>query len=188
MPYKKWEQQSVPAPIVSFEIESTFRRKKRNAQAPASRSALAQLVQQREELGERDRRTLRTMNLCLPCSPQRGDREGHGNPVIAPRVDLRPMQRLPPGTNSPSSNSVSSAPIAFKFLATNAIRSDSFTRNSFASRIVIPSRVYGAIAASTGSSSIICADSAPRSQSPSVHPEQRSPGSSQSVRRGALLH
>src|SRR5689334_17770943 len=66
-----------------------------------------------------------------------------------------------PGTRSPSSRSSHSAPIARRFFATRAILSDSFTRNSFASRISMPSRVYGPMAASTGSSSIRATDCAP---------------------------
>src|SRR5580658_9728341 len=44
--------------------------------------------------------------------------------------------------------------MARRLMAIEAIRSDSFTRNSFASRISTPRSVYGAIAASTGISSI----------------------------------
>ena len=72
-----------------------------------------------------------------------------------------PFNVCPPGTNKPSSNSSTIAPIARRFCTTRAMRSDSFTRSSFASRIRTPSRVYGPIAASTGSSSMISAGSVP---------------------------
>ena len=66
----------------------------------------------------------------------------------------------------PSSNSPTSAPMLRRFRTTSAIRSDSFTRSSPASRIVTPVAVYGATAASTGNSSINCADREPRISAP----------------------
>ena len=60
----------------------------------------------------------------------------------------------------PSSVCSTSAPIAFRFFVTALSRSDSFTRNSPASRTSKPA-MYGAIAASTGNSSISSAVCAP---------------------------
>ena len=53
-----------------------------------------------------------------------------------------------------------------RFVATDAMRSDSLTRSSLASRTSIPWRVNGAIAASTGISSISAAESAPAMVAP----------------------
>ncbi len=60
----------------------------------------------------------------------------------------------------PSSVCSTSAPIAFRFFVTALSRSDSFTRNSPASRTSKPA-MYGAMAASTGNSSISSAVCAP---------------------------
>src|SRR5208282_2517939 len=79
---------------------------------------------------------------------------------------LAPCRCWPPGIRIPSGSSSTSAPIFRRLAATAAMRSDSFTRNSLASRTSRPLSVYGATAASTGISSISAAVSAPAIAAP----------------------
>ena len=50
--------------------------------------------------------------------------------MVADGIDWRRAAVWPPGTLKPSSHSSTSAPMARRLVATAAMRSDSFTRNS----------------------------------------------------------
>src|SRR5690348_13432154 len=58
--------------------------------------ALRQLFQEPEELRERDRGGLCTVDDVFACRTESGNGEGHRNPVIASRVDLRSVKALVP--------------------------------------------------------------------------------------------
>src|SRR5208283_4813561 len=61
-----------------------------------------------------------------------------------PESIAAPWRAWLPGISRPSGFSVKRAPMARRFLATRAMRSDSLTRSSWASRIIMPQDVNGA--------------------------------------------
>src|SRR5260370_38609206 len=54
-----------------------------------------------EELRERDRSCLSSMNLRLTAGPQCRNRKGHGDPVVRSRVDHCAMKLLTSGNGQP---------------------------------------------------------------------------------------
>ncbi len=97
------------------------------------------LIQQIEKLREADRRGFRALNQRFAFGPQSGDAEGHGDAMIAAGVDCGAVERSGRrGRRDRLQTPSTSAPMARRFFATRAMRSDSLTRSSLASRMRMP--------------------------------------------------
>jgi len=102
---------------------------------------LRQPFERREKLRVGNRRRLGSANYRVSLCAQRRYRKRHGNAVVAKGVERCAVKLLPAGNSEPVVSSPTSAPIFLKLAATAAMRSDSLTRNSRASRISAPSAV-----------------------------------------------
>ncbi len=165
-----------PAGTQYFRSHSRIRRKlvTRRFRSATFFLSLRHALQILKKSGIRNSRAFRAANDRFTLGGQARHRKGHGDAMVAFRIDFCAVQfpRLRPSTFNPSGRSSTFAPMRFKFSASAAMRSLSFTRNSVASRISIPFSVYGPSAASMGSSSInsaICSPSITRLSGRTLH-------------------
>ena len=100
--------------------------------------ALAEGVEVGEELGEADGGGFGSVDFGVAFCAQGCDGEGHGDAVVGAGVDLCAVEVLVAGDVEAVFVFGEVAPMALRFLATRAMRSDSLTRSSRASRMVMP--------------------------------------------------
>ena len=99
------------------------------------------LVEEFEELGEADGGGFRALDQRVAGGAECCDAEGHGDAVVVAGVDGGAVELAGCRERRGRRRTLStSAPIARRFFATRAMRSDSLTRSSLASRMRMPPR------------------------------------------------